>query len=80
MNKKEFENKRREFYDNMRKMKDELYAFEKAYCEEVMVRNGYKVGDRIEKDGKVGVVSGVELFAGTPRLVVKKIKKDGTVS
>ena len=53
---------------------------ETAYCKDVLKRNGYKVGDKIEKDGKVGVIMGAEIFVGIVKLIVNKIKNDGTPS
>jgi hypothetical protein len=79
MNKAEFESKRTELRNKIEKLRNDISELEQAYLTEVAERSGYKIGDRVSKDGHEGVVTGFEFFI-FPKLVVCKFKKDGTPS
>ena len=80
MTRKEYRQKKNDIQEEIRKLQKESAQLDIDYATEVMERNGYKVGQRVAKNGKEGEVVGAEMFAMTPRLKVNKLKKDGTVS
>ena len=78
---KEFEAFRKENKEQIARLEQEGKRVEQAYCIEAMAKAGYHIGDVVTNNkGEKGIIVGVELFVGSPRTIVAKMKKDGTAS
>lgn len=86
MTKEEFLNKERDNFNKMLELKSEAQKLENQYKNELMERNGYKVGDVLtyEINGRTekGMVHSVDRIYGNDTFFLhfKKVKKDGTMS
>ena len=62
------------------RIQQEISRLKERYRTELLERNGYKIGDKLDCNGTPCVISGVDECIGIFFLQLKKLKKDGTPS
>ena len=76
---KQLENLRNEAQKKHEDIDNELKSIERKFAVQCLKKAGFKLGQTIEHDGQIGVITNVCMGGIYPKAAVNKIKKDGNI-
>jgi len=80
MTKEEYRHQARELSCLIGRLQRQRSDLRKQYMQELLEKNGYKIGQTMFCDGVQCAITGVDNLVDDFYLQLKKVKKDGTVS